>query len=61
MLIFAGLPLIGGVLQTLFYGYLFMWSGAAFALVIVYIFLQQRMVHLDDLTGAWDRVSRMKL
>lgn len=49
------LPVIGGILQSLFYGVLMMWSCAGFSLVVVYIFLQQRMVHLDDLTGAWTR------
>lgn len=55
--IFSVLPIIGGVVQTLFYGTLLMWSGTAFSLVIVYIFLQQRMVHLDALTGVWNRGS----
>ena len=32
-----------------------MWSLAGFSQVVVYIFLQQRMVHIDDLTGAWTR------
>ncbi len=49
------LPVIGGILQSVFYGLLMMWSFAGFSLVVVYIFLQQRMVHLDDLTGAWTR------
>lgn len=47
--------MIGGILQSIFYGVLLMWSCAGFSLIIVYIFLQQRMVHLDDLTGAWTR------
>jgi diguanylate cyclase (GGDEF)-like protein len=51
------LPIIGGIVQTLFYGILLMWSSAAFALVIGYIFLQERMIHLDDLTKAWTRDS----
>lgn len=55
--IFSVLPMIGGLVQTLFYGTLLMWSGAAYSLVIVYIFLQQRMVHLDALTGVWNRGS----
>lgn len=53
--IFAFLPLVGAFLQGFFYGILFMWSSVAFSLVVVYIFLQERMVHLDALTGAWDR------
>lgn len=55
--IFSVLPVIGGLVQTLFYGTLLMWSGTAYSLVIVYIFLQQRMVHLDALTGVWNRGS----
>jgi diguanylate cyclase (GGDEF) domain len=49
------LPVIGGLLQSLFYGILLMWSCAAFSMIVVYIYLQHRMVHLDDLTGAWTR------
>jgi diguanylate cyclase (GGDEF)-like protein len=53
--VFSILPMIGGLVQTLFYGPLLMWSSTAFSLVIFFIFLQQRMVQLDDLTGAWNR------
>jgi len=57
--LFAGclLPILGGIFQTMFYGLLLMWSSTAFSLIIVYIFLQQRMIHLDSLTGAWTRDS----
>jgi diguanylate cyclase (GGDEF)-like protein len=55
LLILGILPVIGGILQAAFYGILLMWSCAGFSMIIVYIFLQQRMVHLDDLTGAWTR------
>lgn len=55
LLVAGTLPMIGGLLQALFYGILLMWSCSGFSLVIVYIFLQQRMVHLDALTGAWTR------
>jgi diguanylate cyclase (GGDEF)-like protein len=55
LLVVGILPVIGGVFQSIFYGALLMWSCAGFSLVIVYIFLQQRMVHIDDLTGAWTR------
>lgn len=51
------LPIIGGVLQSLFYGLLFIWSSSAFALVIGYSLLQQRLIRLDSLTGAWARES----
>jgi diguanylate cyclase (GGDEF)-like protein len=57
MVILGILPMVGGILQTLFYGVLLMWSSTAFSLVVVYNFLQQRMIHLDELTGAWTRGS----
>jgi diguanylate cyclase (GGDEF) domain len=50
-------PLIGGVIQLFFYGPLLMLSSTAFSLMITYNFLQQRMVQLDSLTGAWNRGS----
>jgi diguanylate cyclase (GGDEF)-like protein len=49
------LPLLGGFFQSVFYGALLMWSTTAFSLIIVYILLKDRMVHLDYLTGTWDR------
>lgn len=46
---------IAGGLQALFYGVLIMWSGSAFTLASMYIYLQQRMNQIDPLTGAWTR------
>lgn len=57
LIIFCLLPIVGGILQSIFYGALLMWSSTAFALVIMYSYLQQRMVHLDYLTGVWSRGS----
>ena len=51
------LPLTGAVFQGVFYGVLLMWSMSAFSLVIVYSFLQKRMVQLDKMTGTWTRSS----
>ena len=50
-------PSIGSAVQVLFYGPLFIWSCTAFTLVIEYIFLQEKMVQIDGLTGAWTRNS----
>lgn len=57
LVVFCVLPIIGGLIQSLFYGALFMWSSTAFALVVMFSYLQQRMVHLDYLTGVWSRGS----
>jgi diguanylate cyclase (GGDEF)-like protein len=55
--VFCLLPVIGGIIQGLAYGLLLMWSGSALALVIMYLYLQERMMQTDSLTGAWTRHS----
>lgn len=57
MMIFGLLPIIGGIIQSFFYGLLLMWSSTAFSLVIVYLYLQQRLIQLDHLTKVWTRGS----
>jgi diguanylate cyclase (GGDEF)-like protein len=57
LMIFNFIPVVGAILQSLFYGILLAWSSAGFALVIVYIYLQERLVHLDIMTGSWTRRS----
>jgi len=51
------IPILGAVFQSLFYGVLAMWSSAGIALILAYLFLQDRMIRLDSLTGAWNRES----
>lgn len=51
------IPILGGIAQGLVYGILAMWSSAAVALFLGYLFLQDRMIRLDSLTGAWNRES----
>lgn len=57
LLLFSLMPMVAGILQGLFYGPLFMWPASACALVILYLYLQERMVQIDGLTGAWTRNS----
>lgn len=54
---FGVFPAIGGILQSILYGTLLMWSFSAFSLIVLYIYLQLRMVQMDCLTGAWTRES----
>jgi diguanylate cyclase (GGDEF)-like protein len=49
--------LLGGAVQSFFYGPLTMWSSGAFGVVLVYFIIQDRMVRVDRLTGAWTRDS----
>lgn len=55
LLLFGIVPEICGVIQSIFYGPLLMWSSITLSMVIAYIYLQQRMMHIDYLTGAWTR------
>lgn len=51
------MPMLGGLFQGLVYGPLTMWGSAASALVVMYLYMQERMIHTDSLTGAWARGS----
>lgn len=59
-IIFCLLPVLGGTAQALIYGLLTMWSSASFTLVLGYVFLEQRLVRTDYLTGAWSRGTFMR-
>lgn len=55
--LFCLLPMIGGLVQGLVYGVLLMWASQSCSLTIVYLYLQERMIQTDYLTGAWTRHS----
>lgn len=55
--LFSLIPILGGVIQIAFYPVLTMWASTAFALILMYIFLSERMIHKDSLTQAWTRGS----
>lgn len=55
LLLFGVFPAICGLIQVLFYGFLLMWSSITYSLIILYFYLQQQMIHIDYLTGAWTR------
>lgn len=51
------MPLVGGLLQGLFYGLLLLWACCSAALIVTYLYLQERLIHVDPQTGAWTRNS----
>lgn len=55
--LFCLMPMVGALVQGLVYGVLLMWASIACALAIMYLYLQERMVQTDHLTGAWTRHS----
>ncbi len=55
LLLFGVFPAVAALVQSLFYGFLLIWSSIAFSMIIAYVYLQQGMMHTDYLTGAWTR------
>lgn len=55
LLLFGVFPAIAGAIQSMFYGFLLMWSSIAFSMIIVYIHFQSQMMQMDYLTKAWTR------
>lgn len=55
LILFGVFPALASLAQSIFYGLLLMWSSIAYALIILYLYLQQQMMHIDYLTGAWTR------
>ncbi|MFL0249297.1 GGDEF domain-containing protein [Clostridium neuense] len=55
LILFGVFPTLASLIQFLIYGPLLMWSSISFSLIILYLYLQQQMMHIDYLTGAWTR------
>jgi len=48
-------PAIGGLIQVIFYGTLLTWPMATLSLLIVYIFIQSKIVGIDSMTHLLNR------
>lgn len=57
LLIATFIPFIGLIVQSLFYGILIAWPSIGISFIFIYLFLEQRLVAIDRLTGAWSRDS----
>lgn len=55
LIVSTALPIVGGSIQAANYGILTIWPSVGCALILLYLFLQQRVIHLDHLTHAWTR------
>lgn len=55
MLVASVPPLIGGIVQTLFYGVSLIWIGMALSLLIIFIQIQNDQLFTDHLTGLSNR------
>lgn len=57
LLLFYLPPLVGGLLQAFLYGVSLVWPGITLSLLIVYIYIQNRRLSTDYLTGAYNRMQ----
>jgi diguanylate cyclase (GGDEF)-like protein len=57
LILFGACPVIAGVVQLLNNGLSILWSACACSFIMVFIYMQQRMMQLDPLTGAWTKGS----
>lgn len=57
LLFFAVPPLIGGLIQTFFYGVATLWSSVAFAALMIYVNIQNMQMHTDHMTGLYNRMQ----
>jgi len=55
LLMFPILPFIGSVIQILFYGVLLIWPLGALSLMIIFIFIQSRLINIDALTELYNK------
>jgi len=55
LLIFAFPPIVGGLLQTFIYGMVTLWPSLSISLLIIYVFVQSKIVNTDSLTGLNNR------
>lgn len=55
LIIFPLPPIIGALIQSFFYGTALIWTGLTLSLLIIYIYVQNRKMDTDYLTGLYNR------
>jgi diguanylate cyclase (GGDEF)-like protein len=55
LLLFPILPFLGSVIQIFFYGVLLIWPMGALSLMIIFIFIQSRLINIDALTELYNK------
>ncbi len=57
MMIAVVFPVVGGILQTMFYGLNLAWTGSCLSFVLMFISIQNKQITLDALTNVHNRGS----
>lgn len=57
LMLFPVLPIVGAATQAIFYGLPLIWTFSAFAILVVYINIQNDLIVVDHLTGTYNRTQ----
>ncbi len=57
LILFSLPPVIGGLLQASFYGLALIWSSITLSLLIIHLYIQNRRLNTDYLTGIYNRLQ----
>ena len=57
LLFFAVPPMLGGIIQSMFFGVTLLWPGVALSLLMVYLSIESDLLITDHLTGLHNRRS----
>ncbi|XAM52887.1 hypothetical protein TVTCOM_30010 [Terrisporobacter vanillatitrophus] len=57
LIMFEAIPFIAAIIQIFFNNLLLIWGSVGISLVIHYIYLQEKLLRYDNLTGVWNRMT----
>ena len=57
LILFEMIPLLASIIQIIFSEILIIWSSVGISIILYYIYLQEKLLKYDNLTGAWNRLS----
>lgn len=57
LIIFEAIPFFAAIIQIFFNNLVLIWGSVGISLVIHYIYLQEKLLRYDNLTGVWNRMT----
>ncbi|MCC3867411.1 GGDEF domain-containing protein [Terrisporobacter mayombei] len=57
LIMFEAIPFIAAIIQIFFNNLLLIWGSVGISLVIHYIYIQEKLLRYDNLTGVWNRMT----
>ena len=57
LIMFEAIPFIAAIIQIFLNNLLLIWGSVGISLVIHYIYLQEKLLRYDNLTGVWNRMT----